>query len=122
MKTLMGILVAVVGVLFSLSVASANPALLPKHEGYPMKNDGSPVNGQPTANDPGQRSMGGESALLKSSDVSDNHTEQNLMDANNERITVKQGAGRLPKVQGPQIMIEPPVKSATKIEGERVIR
>ena len=26
-------------------MASANPALLPKHEGYPMKNSGSPVTG-----------------------------------------------------------------------------
>lgn len=122
MKTLMGTLVAVIGVLFSLSVASANPALLPKHEGYPMKNDGSPVNGQPTANDPGQTSMGGESALLKSADLSDDHAQQHLMDSNNERITEKQGAGRLPKVQGPQIMIEPPVKSATKIGADRVIQ
>ena len=31
------------------------------------------------------------------------------------------GAGRLPNVQGPQIKIEPPVTSATKITGERKI-
>ena len=30
--------VATPGVLFLCSMASANPALLPKHEGYPMKN------------------------------------------------------------------------------------
>ena len=54
MKLLFGTVAMVSGVLFAVSMASANPALLPKHEGYPMKNSGSPVNGQPTANDPGQ--------------------------------------------------------------------
>jgi len=54
MKLLIGTVAMVSGVLFAVSMASANPALLPKHEGYPMKNSGSPVNGQPTANDPGR--------------------------------------------------------------------
>src|SRR6478735_8155571 len=54
MKLLFGTVAMVSGVLFAVSMASANPALLPKHEGYPMKNSGSPVTGQPTANDPGQ--------------------------------------------------------------------
>ena len=54
MKLLFGTVAMVSGVLFAVSMASANPALLPKHEGYPMKNSGSPVNGQATANDPGQ--------------------------------------------------------------------
>jgi hypothetical protein len=39
----------------------------------------------------------------------------------NARITQGQGAGQLPKVQGPQINIAPPVTSATKISGERKI-
>mgnify|MGYP003694617239 CR=1 FL=1 len=55
MKLVIGAVATVSGVLFfALSMASANPALLPKHEGYPMKNSGSPVTGQSTANDPGQ--------------------------------------------------------------------
>jgi hypothetical protein len=33
----------------------------------------------------------------------------------------KEGAGRLPAVQGPQIKIEPPVQSATKIGADRQI-
>jgi len=37
------------------------------------------------------------------------------------RQTEGQGAGRVPNVQGPQIKIEPPVTSATKITGERKI-
>ena len=60
MKLVIGTVATVSGVLFALSMASANPSLLPKHEGYPMKNSGSPVTGQPTANDPGQSDARGE--------------------------------------------------------------
>lgn len=121
MKLLFGTLAMVSGVLFAVSMASANPALLPKHEGYPMKNSGSPVNGQPTANDPGQTNAGGEKANLKASGFDDNHVQQNLKKTDNDRITASQGAGQLPKVQGPQIQIAPPVTSATKITGDRKI-
>lgn len=120
MKLVIGSVATLAGVLFLCSMASANPALLPKHEGYPMKNDGSPVTGQPTANDPGQKDARGESTLLKSAD-STKHAEQKLVKTDNARITESQGAGRLPNVQGPQIKIEPPVTSATKITGERKI-
>ena len=120
MKLVIGTVASLVGVLFLCSMASANPALLPKHEGYPMKNDGSPVNGQPTANDPGQKDARGESTLLKSADSIKN-VEQKLVKTDNARITEGQGAGRLPNVQGPQIKIEPPVTSDTKIIGDRKI-
>src|SRR6185437_4783078 len=104
MKLLFGIVAMVSGVFFALSMASANPALLPKHEGYPMKNSGSPVNGQATANDPGQSDARGESTLLKSAD-SVKSAQQKLTKTDNARITEGQGAGQLPKVQGPQIQI-----------------
>lgn len=107
-------------VLCALSMASANPALLPKHEGYPMKNSGSPVTGQPTANDPGQSDAHGTSTLMKSAD-SVQSAQQNLAKTDNARITEEHGAGRLPNVQGPQIKIAPPVTSATKITGDRKI-
>ena len=38
MKLVIGTVASLAGVLFVCSMASANPALLPKHEGYPMKN------------------------------------------------------------------------------------
>jgi hypothetical protein len=120
MKLVIGTVATLSGVLFMLSMASANPALLPKHEGYPMKNSGSPVTGQPTANDPGQTDARGEATLLKSAD-SIKHSEQHLKKTDNARITEEQGAGRLPNVQGPQIKIAPPVTSATKISGDRKI-
>jgi hypothetical protein len=120
MKLVIGTVATVSGVLFALSMASANPSLLPKHEGYPMKNSGSPVTGQPTANDPGQSDAHGDSTLLKSQN-SITHSEQHLNKSDNARITAGQGAGQLPTVQGPQIKIAPPVTSATKITGDRKI-
>ena len=107
------------GVLFVASITFANPAMLPKHEGYPMKGSVSPVNGQPTANDPGQSDGRGDAAILKS--AGSIKSEQKLMKMDNARIVGEQGAGQLPKVSGPQIKIEPPVTSATKITGDRKI-
>ena len=121
MKLILGTVATVSGVLFALSMASANPSLLPKHEGYPMKNSGSPVTGQPTANDPGQTNAGGEKAGLKAAAFDDTHVQQNLMKTDNARITTGLGANQLPTVQGPQINIAPPVTSATKIAGDRKI-
>ena len=121
MKLVIGTVATVSGVLFALSMAMANPSLLPKHEGYPMKNSGSPVTGQPTANDPGQTNASGEKAELKAAAYDDQHVQQNLMKTDNARITTGQGANQLPTVQGPQIQIAPPVTSATKISGERKI-
>ncbi|HXV69631.1 MAG TPA: hypothetical protein VD738_11980 [Nitrospira sp.] len=120
MTRVIGTVAIVSGILVTVSMAWANPALLPKHEGYPMKNSGSPVTGQPTANDPGQSDARGESSLLKAAD-SVKSAQQNLMKNDNARITEGQGAGRLPSVQGPQIKIAPPVTSATKITEDRKI-
>lgn len=120
MKLVTAVVATASAVLLGVSMAAANPALLPKHDGYPMKNSGSPVTGQPTANDPGQSDAYGTSSLLKSADSVKN-AEQKLTKTDNERITEGQGAGRLPNVQGPQITIAPPVTSATKITGDRKI-
>ena len=95
MKLVIGADATVSGVLFALSMASANPSLLPKHEGYPMKNSGSPVTGQPTANDPGQTNASGEKAGLKAAAFDDKHVQQNLMKTDNARITTGQGANQL---------------------------
>ena len=117
MKTLLSAVVAVMIIGVAASVAMANPALLPKHEGYPAKEAKSPVTGQSLANDAGQTNAGGDKAILKSINSTDNHVEQKLVDPNNARVTDKSaGSGRLPKVQGPQIKIEPPVASATKAD------
>ena len=116
MKLVIGSVATLAGVFFALSLASANPALLPKHPGYPAKQANSPVNGQPLANDPGQTNASGEKAEVQGAMSDDMHVRQQLMDPNNERITKKAGAGQLPNVQGPQIQIQTPVSAATKAD------
>jgi hypothetical protein len=122
MKLVIGTLAAASGLLFAVSLASANPALLPKHPGYPAKQATSPVTGQPLANDPGQMNAGGDKAALEAASFDDRHVKQTLQDSNNMRIQAKEGAGRLPKVQGPQIKIEPPVTSATKADASMGVK
>jgi hypothetical protein len=100
---------------FVASLALANPSMLPKHPGYPMGKDVSPVTGQPLANDPGRGNAGGDKALQEAAAFDDARSVQQLTDENNRRILKHEGAGVLPKVQGPQIRIEPPVKEATKV-------
>jgi hypothetical protein len=114
MKLVLGTLATVSGILFALSMASANPGMLPKHEGYPAKASVDPVKGQSTANDPGQSDARGDATLMKSANSI--KAEQKLMKKNNARIADGQGAGQVPKVTGTQIKIEPPVTSATKMK------
>ena len=117
MRTLLGILVVGSVVAFTAVLASANPALLPKHPGYPGGQAVSPVTGQPLTNDPGQTNLSGEKARLEGASAGSTHTQQQLNDGTyNQRVVGREGAGRLPKVQGPQIKIEPPVKEATRMK------
>ncbi len=98
------------------AVALANPSMLPKHPGYPMGKAVDPVKGQSLANDPGQTNATGESSLAEAAAFDDSHVRQNLStNQNDERLLEKPGAGLLPKVQGPNIKIEPPVKEGTKV-------
>lgn len=107
MKTYLAIVGAALLVALLATVVFANPALLPKHPGYPS--------GGEFAYDTGQSNQTGEKALQEAAGFDDQHAVQNLVDANNQRITQKEGAGRLPKVQGPNIKIEPPVNEATRM-------
>ena len=93
------------------ALALANPAMLPNHPGYPAQGE--------FANDPGQKNQTGETALRESAASEDRHSFQNLKDSSNERLLEPQGAGRLPKVEGPQIKIDPPVTEGTRIEPNR---
>jgi hypothetical protein len=101
--------------MFSAVYASANPSMLPKHEGYPMGKATDPVNGKSLGNDPGQTNATGAKALEQAATVDDQHSRQNLHNANDGRVIEKPGAGILPKVEGPQIKIEPPVREATRM-------
>lgn len=101
---------------FTISTAFANPSMLPKHPGYPMGNATDPVKGQALANDPGQTNATGDRALSEAAAFDDAHVKQNLpINQDDQRLLEKPGAGLLPKVQGPNIIIEPPVKESTKV-------
>jgi hypothetical protein len=107
---------SLVMLMFTVVCASANPSMLPKHEGYPMGKATDPVTGKSLGNDPGQKNATGTKALEQAAMVDDQHSRQNIRNQSDERILEKPGAGLLPKVQGPQIKIEPPVKEATRTE------
>ncbi|HJT21493.1 MAG TPA: hypothetical protein VJ746_13540 [Nitrospira sp.] len=106
----------VVTMFFAGALVFANPNMLPKHEGYPMGKATDPVTGQPLSNDPGQTNASGEKALRQSAMADDPHSQQHLSNPNDQRLLEKPGAGMLPKVQGPQIKIEPPVNEATRAQ------
>ncbi len=116
MKTSIVAISLTIGAVFLATLALANPAMLPKHPGYPMSQAVSPVTGQPLANDPGQTNATGEKAALEAAAAEDVHVTQQLTNPEDRRILEKPGAGILPKVQGPQIKIEPPVKEATRMK------
>ena len=116
MKTSIVFLTVFVVALFSISLVAANPTLLPKHPGYPMGKAVDPVGGQLLANDPGQTNATGETSLAQAAAFDDVHVSQELsINQNDQRLLEKPGAGLLPKVQGPNIKIEPPVKEGTRV-------
>lgn len=118
MKGLISTAIVTLGVVCLVSFAFANPALLPKHPGYPIGKPTSPVTGQALANDSGQTAADatGDSAISAGVTASSEHVSQNLQDQNNNRIEKKMGAGRLPQVSGPDIKINPPFKEATRMK------
>lgn len=116
MKTSRILVTASAVMLSAISPVFANPDMLPKHPGYPMGKAIDPVKGQVLANDPGQTNATGEGSLTNAAVFDDRHSMQSLsINHDNQRIMEKPGAGVLPKVQGPNIKIEPPVKEATKV-------
>ena len=55
------------------SLAWSNPAMLPKHPGYPMAASKDPVLGVPTANDPGEQAPSPDVALRQAAEFHDAH-------------------------------------------------
>lgn len=100
---------AMTGFVFSgmTALALANPAMLPKHPGYPS--------GGEFANDKGQHNLSYSQSIQESAKSGNTNMAPTLMDPNNGRLLEHQGAGQLPIVQGPNIKIEPPVKEGTRM-------
>ena len=115
MKRYAAMLIVIASVGYLGSLAFANPATLPKHPGYPASSDRDPVTGQALANDPGQLNLTVEESSREAASSEDAHVTQRLQGSQDERILERSGAGLLPKVQGPNITIEPPVNEATRM-------
>ena len=97
-----------------VTIALANPALIPDHPGHPMKAMKDPVNGQSLANDPGRSLWTGEQALKESTKLKNRRVpEFNEKDTN----VNYQGAGVLPELKKgyPDYKIAPPVSEATRL-------
>jgi hypothetical protein len=108
---------AMSAIILFAALALANPALLPKHPGYPGEASKSPVTGQALGNDAGAQNQFGEVALREAAASEDAHITQDFRRQEQEsRVLESQGAGRLPKVEGPEIKIEPPVKEGTRMK------
>ena len=92
-----GIILGTVGAsCFALSMAFANPGMLPKHPGYPAQGK-SPVTGQSTANDAGQGNAVGGTTLQASQGFGGKAAINDVSDVNRARIKKSMGAGRLPE-------------------------
>jgi hypothetical protein len=88
---------SVAGTCLMVSVAFANPAMLPDHPGHPMAPLKSPVTGQSLANDPGRESGLGQKALEASTaEEGQEGSKSPMRDVQNEN-----------KLRGIEPMIEP---------------
>lgn len=85
MKTSVILFTILVLLVITSAPAAANPAILPKHPGYPMGNATDPVTGQSLANDPGQPNATGEKALREAAAFEDRHVMQSLIANANEQ-------------------------------------
>jgi hypothetical protein len=86
MKRYAAMFVMIIGVGYLGSLAFANPAMLPKHPGYPASGDTDPVTGQALANDPGQLSLTVEQSSLEAASSEDAHVAQRLRGPQDTRM------------------------------------
>jgi len=102
---------------FTLSMAFANPGLLPAHPGYPAKGK-SPVTGQDTANDQGQTNAVGGATLQAAQEFGAKAAMNDVDDPNRGRIQKSMGAGQLPEVDGAlnKVKINPAGATSTVIK------
>ncbi len=102
--------IACSGIIVGMSLATANPALLPKHPGHPMAPMKDPVTEQSLTHDTGQQANQKDMALEEAARYHDRESAQKL---EADPIIESLGAGRLPKVHGyPEYKIESPVTEA----------
>jgi hypothetical protein len=88
-------------------LAMANPAMLPKHPGYPASGE--------FGNDTGQPNLTYNQSIQEAAKSGDTNIAPMLMDPNNARLLEHQGAGRLPIVEGTLNKIELPAREVSRM-------
>lgn len=99
---------------FAISLVFANPAMLPKHPGYPAGGK-SPATGQSVANDAGQGNVVDMTGAAMSLDKA---SMNEVNDPNRMRVKKSMGAGQLPEVEGPlnKVSVNPAGVTSTKMK------
>ncbi|HEX9870680.1 MAG TPA: hypothetical protein VGC99_19220 [Candidatus Tectomicrobia bacterium] len=93
------------------TLASANPAMLPEHPGYPARGE--------FANDTGQQNLTYAQSMQDAARSGDAIIVQNLEDLSTVSLRKSQGAGQLSLVQGVPLSIESPVRVDTRIHAKQ---
>jgi hypothetical protein len=88
-------------------LALANPAMLPKHSGYPSSGE--------YANDTGQPNLTYKQSILEASKSGDRNLAPTLIDPNNARLLEYQDIGRSPIVEGATNNSELPAKEPSRM-------
>lgn len=92
-------------------LALANPAMLPKHPGYPSSGE--------FANDTGQPNLTYKQSILEASKSGDTNTAPTFIDSNNVRMLEYQDGGRLPIVEGTTNKSELPAKDTSRVPAKK---
>ena len=85
----------------------ANPALLPKHPGYPSRGE--------FANDTGEQNLTYSQSIQDASKSGDTTMGSTLSNSSDARQLEPRGSSQLPSVQGASIKTEPPLKESTRV-------
>ncbi len=89
------------------ALATANPAMLPKHPGYPSRGE--------FANDAGQPNLTYKQSIQEASKSGDRNTAPAPADPNNASLLEHQDIGRLPIVEGTINKSEVPAKETSRV-------
>ena len=103
------IMIVIVGSVFAgmTVLALANPAMLPKHPGYPSSGE--------FANDTGQSNLTYNQSIQEAAKSGDMNMIPPLVDPNNARWLEQQGTGQPPIVEGTNNKIELPAKETSRM-------
>ncbi len=93
------------------ALAMANPAMLPKHPGYPSSGE--------FANDTGQPNLTYKQSIQEAAKSGDTYMAPSLIEPNNARLLEHHDVDRFPIVEGATNKIELPTKEGSRMPTKR---